>query len=672
MAQGKAAAIANNDYVHVAWDFGEFLPNCDGFAVYRITDGGESQGEPLSVFGRDAKGNRLKISCEDYPIHKYNWRDVLETRGGRYKYRVVPMHGPKQPMSLIAPAVTPDWVDVSPRQGENVEVYFNRGILGSQSAADKIWNPNQEKPDFNKITEMIRDTNSALRKSLSGQMFTALTKLLDRAEQKGGSCWASLYELTDTALIERLCNCKELHLILSNNNGSLDGGSEGDDSSSNQYDGKNRPAADKISESIASRPGGGKSELIRRYMPTGHIGHNKFMVYVDNGGTPRAILTGSTNWTATGLCTQSNNAIIIESGDLARQYLDYWHALKKDAEAAGIPATPEPKKDLQGETLRNECVVERGQLPLNAGSKVVAWFSPNTPKPLGKKRGPTPVDLAHVYQALNDAKQSVLFLAFMPGKAGSENSAHFLQELEKVAAAKKFLFVRGAVSDPDLANEFDMKTLQVSDTENAMISSPQGIFRNFKAWRKEIYKFGHAIIHDKTIVIDPLSTDCVVITGSHNLGSRASSNNDENMLMIRGDQGIAIAYAAHVMDVFEHYRSRWISAHHKGSDYDPRTDPNWQQKYFDNWRPAFAERLFWVSGGASLPPLAPNPKLKGAAEGLAAAAQAKKEAAAARRAAKRTRPSSPKKARVRKIAAKKVPGKKRPDQSQRRARRKPR
>ncbi len=99
MAQGKAFAIANNDYVHVAWDFGEFLPNCDGFAVYRITDGGESQVEPLSVFGRDAKGNRLKISCEDYPIHKYNWRDVLETRGGRYKYRVVPMHGPKQPMS---------------------------------------------------------------------------------------------------------------------------------------------------------------------------------------------------------------------------------------------------------------------------------------------------------------------------------------------------------------------------------------------------------------------------------------------------------------------------------------------------------------------------------------------------------------------------------------------
>jgi hypothetical protein len=170
-------------------------------------------------------------------------------------------------------------------------------------------------------------------------------------------------------------------------------------------------------------------------------------------------------------------------------------------------------------------------------------------------------------------------------------------------------------------------------------------------------KYGHAIIHDKTIVIDPFSKDCIVITGSHNLGYLASSNNDENMLMMRGNQAIATAYAAHVMDVFEHYRSRWISAHHKPSDYDPRTDPNWQQKYFDNWRPGFAERLFWVSGGAPLPPIVSNPKLKGAAKGLAAAVEAKEEAAAARRAAKKNISSSPRRAPVKKMAAKMARGK---------------
>src|SRR6266567_564042 len=125
MAQGKVVAIANNDYVHVGWDFGESLAGCDGFAVYRISEDGDAQGVPLPVFDRDADGNRVSVNCERMPIRKYNWRDLLEKRGGRYKYRVVPMRGPQSPMQGIAPAVTGDWVDVSPKQGANVEVYFN-------------------------------------------------------------------------------------------------------------------------------------------------------------------------------------------------------------------------------------------------------------------------------------------------------------------------------------------------------------------------------------------------------------------------------------------------------------------------------------------------------------------------------------------------------------------
>src|SRR5262249_10081318 len=33
--------------------------------------------------------------------------------------------------------------------------------------------------------------------------------------------------------------------------------------------------------------------------------------------------------------------------------------------------------------------------------------------------------------------------------------------------------------------------------------------------------------------------------------------NDENMLVIRGNRAVAEAYAAHVLDVYEHYRWRW-------------------------------------------------------------------------------------------------------------------
>src|ERR1700712_3683024 len=73
----------------------------------------------------------------------------------------------------------------------------------------------------------------------------------------------------------------------------------------------------------------------------------------------------------------------------------------------------------------------------------------------------------------------------------------------------------------------------------------------------ELLSAGHAIIHDKIIVIDPLKKDgCAVITGSHNLGYKASYDNDENLLIIKGNQPLALCYAVHVIDIYQHYLMR--------------------------------------------------------------------------------------------------------------------
>jgi phosphatidylserine/phosphatidylglycerophosphate/cardiolipin synthase-like enzyme len=77
-------------------------------------------------------------------------------------------------------------------------------------------------------------------------------------------------------------------------------------------------------------------------------------------------------------------------------------------------------------------------------------------------------------------------------------------------------------------------------------------------WEHEMLKYGQAIIHDKIVVIDPLSNDCVVVTGSHNLGFKASYANDENMLIIKGNRALATAYMVHVLDVYDHYKFRAI------------------------------------------------------------------------------------------------------------------
>lgn len=78
-------------------------------------------------------------------------------------------------------------------------------------------------------------------------------------------------------------------------------------------------------------------------------------------------------------------------------------------------------------------------------------------------------------------------------------------------------------------------------------------------FHKELSSAGHAIIHDKIVVIDPMSkTDCTVITGSHNLGFKASYANDENMVIIRGQSELALAYTVHVLDLYDHFKFRAV------------------------------------------------------------------------------------------------------------------
>jgi phosphatidylserine/phosphatidylglycerophosphate/cardiolipin synthase-like enzyme len=79
-------------------------------------------------------------------------------------------------------------------------------------------------------------------------------------------------------------------------------------------------------------------------------------------------------------------------------------------------------------------------------------------------------------------------------------------------------------------------------------------------FERELLTAGKAIIHDKIVVVDPLSANGFVAMGSHNLGYKASYENDENLLIVRHNKTLVQAYAIHVMDVYEHYRFRAIEA----------------------------------------------------------------------------------------------------------------
>jgi phosphatidylserine/phosphatidylglycerophosphate/cardiolipin synthase-like enzyme len=624
--QGFARAIANNDIVHIAWTFERPIPGCDGFAVYRQPAAGVSPWEPLRslVEFENTPTAEAARPTTVTPVAGFHWRDFLDktSRDTAVRYKVVAVRktdGGVQPVPDVAEAVTGA---VTPTEllADDIAVYFNRGILATQALATLLESYGGANTDA--LQAALADPHGQARFRLAGELQGALLQLLRERQQSGGRCYASLYELTDATLIAELLAAQEsLHLVLSNNTGDRTKG----------YDYANGDARRQLGQSRVA--------LTSRYLPDSRsIGHNKFLVLTDGHDTAQAVLTGSTNWTRSGLCTQSNNAIILRSPALASAYLEDWRALKRDTDAAGIPAKAAPVAALQGAALRAADRQPSAEVTLADGTtKARVWFSPNTPTLLpnpGKppKRPPTPPDMQALFDAVDAATQAVLVLAFQPGAANTDASWTLPKQLAVVCRSKPWLFVRGAISDSEEAMEFEALRTPEMDAE---IVAPAGILKDDEQWQREIVKAGHAIVHNKIVVIDPFSDDCLVVTGSHNLGFKASYNNDENMLFVRGNRKVAEAYAAHVADVFEHYRWRWYEQRaaqrraaaewvRAGSRkatalkvdpkafYDINFNPsapaaNWQDRYFDQARLAAREREFWAGQGQALGALVPDP-----------------------------------------------------------------
>jgi phosphatidylserine/phosphatidylglycerophosphate/cardiolipin synthase-like enzyme len=174
-----------------------------------------------------------------------------------------------------------------------------------------------------------------------------------------GKLRLALYELKDKELVDILIkNKKRLEVILSN--------------TSKSRGGKVWDATNKESRAALKKAG---VKIHDRMFNNSHIGHNKFAVWLNP--TPKAVMTGSTNWTSTGLCGQSNNALILESAELAAGYNKYWENLLKDKFPNPKPPTKAGTKlQVQGTGLRRA-----DQTPVNTtlkGSKIQAWYSPNT------------------------------------------------------------------------------------------------------------------------------------------------------------------------------------------------------------------------------------------------------------------------------------------------------
>jgi phosphatidylserine/phosphatidylglycerophosphate/cardiolipin synthase-like enzyme len=595
----KAVAFSNNDIAVAAWTFGGRLKDCLGFAIYRtdVKAGTETCLPALATFpGQDASANRT--TAQD-PVQKFFWKDVYAKRGGSYRYRIVPMAGAPGALAPMAVgSLTTNIVQLTPDYGL-LSAYFNRGMLATQATARALHTEGDLSGMKTELLRRIADPTDQLRIDLAGDMIEAMTMLPDEAAEKNCKVWCALYEFEDTQLIGSLKALKgNANLILSNMPGKVDG-TQTDDT----YE----------TERVAARAAG--VNVIDRMMPSGHIGHNKFTI-LDDGG-PKAVQFGSTNWTDRALCAQSNNTVIARSPKVAAAYMEYWNDLKSDTDAAG-------GKGKQAAPLRTADGGGPVSVELEDGSGTVdLWFSPNTGKARGRTHAnePTPPDLKEVFDLIAGAKQAVLFVAFEPGEPS------IIDAVAKAQDANPALFVRGTVKVAKAAQDFAVAIKSDADGDGAGAKLPDGQkvpvdYRVIPAvgikdpvglWETELNSAGFAITHSKFVVIDPFSDGCVVVTGSHNLGYQASYNNDENMAIIKGNRGLAEAYAANALDIYDHYAWRWWLAKNPATAWTSlKADDTWQNSYFDDQsRPISPELSFWLAASPaadSLPtPTATSP-----------------------------------------------------------------
>jgi hypothetical protein len=577
MGQPRIRAYANCDDALVVWAYDGPIRGSRGFALYRrfreeVGHGdertpGEEKIEPVYTFtpfsGQPAADGEGRPSTE-WPIQRFMWIDVFVRAGfTQVSYRAVPLlrDGAGTALREDEARATP-WsrpIDVTPQATDELSAYFNRGIVATQAIVRRL---RGKQPWKHRLSTMIASPGDGTRNYLAGPLRDGLFALLDRVRLDDHmTIYAALFELNDPELLGYLRGIGDrAHVVLAN------GAGEGAD--------ENGPARVTLISA--------KVDVRNRLVQSG-LAHNKFLVVCEDG-KPVSVWTGSTNWTMTGLCTQVNNALLIANANAAGYYLEQWHRLA-DAGSAYPDA------------LKSENATRKEAQLARQGS-VATWFTP--------LRGGADLDDAR--DLIARAREGLLFLMFNPGARDTLFHAIMARTHPADPTFDPDLYVHGVLNQDPNAKDVDrseFKLIQRGRVHPAdpAIVMPAAIDRRFGHWERELTGYNIVMVHSKVIVIDPFGENPYVLTGSHNLGTAASEDNDDNLVIVKCEPALAAAYATNIKAVYDAYRWRYVrssDARAAGHDWDgPVDDDGWQQGYFEgpDGEARRRELRFWLGAG---------------------------------------------------------------------------
>lgn len=479
-----------------------------------------------------------------HPFQSFQWADYTAKPAHDYTYTVLPLYGsPKHLRQGNAVGVR---ITTEQEFGQQHSVFFNRGAVASQEYARRFLN---QAPD-----KLQGSAQEAAYRWLSRGLLEAFVTFINRAKGPRFALYGAIYEFQWPQVLKAVKAASDTgaHVEI-------------------VYDGipGTSGPVHKNEEAIA------KADIAGLCTPrtTGKIMHNKFFVLTKND-KPVAVWTGSTNLTENGIFGHSNCGHVIEDADVAAAYLDYWKELKGNPDsrsertwmAEQNPAPPDPWKE-------DAALV----FSPRKGLKVLEWYTTiagSTHKPLFMTFA---FGMHKDFQQVYEQNDGVLRFALMEKEGNGRGLAQGKKDIRRIRALPNVVV---AVGHNISVNSFD-RWVQ----ERGKLTQEANV-----RW-----------IHTKYMLVDPLSNQPVVVTGSANFSEASTNANNENMVVIRNNERVADIYLSEFMRLYTHhaFREAVAIAKEKGEDktWKPNylvSDDSWQRDYFKPGGQRFLRRRYFA------------------------------------------------------------------------------
>jgi len=473
------------------------------------------------------------VKTFDQPVQSFVWDDFTAKDGRTYEYFFHPLKGAPKNLDRSAKPI-PIKVRTEPLFSDlEHDIFFNRGVASSQAYAREFEN---KKPD-----KLPPDKQAKAREWLSRKLDDAILKFIANA-RKGDTLLCCFYEFryrpVADALKQAIDRGVNVRIIV--------------DAKVNETTDKKGvfhesfPREDNIRMiRDAKLP---KDNIILREAKPSNIQHNKFMVLL-KGKTqvPSEVWTGSTNISDGGIHGQTNVGHWVRDGEVAEQFKAYWELLSGDpGPEAGADRTEAARKNKEfREAVEN----------LHETPESFAEVKPGTTPIFSPRSGSTVLDMyAHMVDEAKDL--SCITLAF----GISDAFKQLLKDNTTNSHISFFLLEKEDKPNPRSKKEF----VGINAANNVYKAWGSFLHDPLYQWTKETNTKALGLnqhvsyIHSKFLLMDPLTEDPIVVTGSANFSTASTNDNDENMLVIRGSQRVADVYFTEFNRIFYHYYFRSV------------------------------------------------------------------------------------------------------------------